>query len=276
LAVTTGAHRLIAKLTRYEEASLDVEGTVGSETTAHLALRAVMGKLSVSVAPPGATVELQGEGRRLGTAPLSAELPVGEHTLSIAATGYVPQTRSVRIDRGGLVRIAVRLERAASEVSVLSIRGNVPRARVSLDGRPIGMTPLLRDDVAPGSRTVSVSASGYQPWRGNVLLEPGGATRVSVELEPPDSGPWTGWRWIGYGSSAALLTAGGIVALSAVSAREGFDREPTSEGLDRVHARNTTADVLFALGAVALGATLTWELLKSPPRSSTGRIEVQR
>jgi hypothetical protein len=110
-----------------------------------------------------------------------------------------------------------------------------------------------------------------------VILEAGAATRVDYELVDPRDRPWPGWRWVGYGSGAALFAAGAVTGLIANKTRSDVEREPSSAGLDRLDAQNTTADVLMASGLLTLGITAVWELLLSGPApTSNGRVNLER
>jgi hypothetical protein len=55
-------------------------------------------------------------------------------------------------------------------------------ARVLVNGREVGVTPLALHDVAAGSRVVRVEADGYDPWSAAVRVVADQETQVSVTL----------------------------------------------------------------------------------------------
>ena len=56
-------------------------------------------------------------------------------------------------------------------------------AQVTLDGRPIGTTPMLIPDVAAGSHTIRLELAGFNPWTTTVDVKGGTPTRVAASLE---------------------------------------------------------------------------------------------
>lgn len=56
-------------------------------------------------------------------------------------------------------------------------------ARVFVDGRLVGTTPLLLDDVAPGDHAVRFELEGFDPWSATARVTGGERVRVSGSLE---------------------------------------------------------------------------------------------
>lgn len=56
-------------------------------------------------------------------------------------------------------------------------------ARVFVDGRLVGTTPLSVPDVSPGVRAVRIDLNGYQRWVASVNVAPGSRQRVAASLE---------------------------------------------------------------------------------------------
>lgn len=57
-----------------------------------------------------------------------------------------------------------------------------PGARVSVDGRRVGITPLALKNIRVGSRVVRVEAGGYEPWSAAARVVADRQTRVTAEL----------------------------------------------------------------------------------------------
>lgn len=275
IAVEPGSHRVLARLTGYHDAETTLRVERAQSVSGRVTLEAIVGELRVVVQPPGARVTLEPGGQDLGPSPVNVRLPVGERRLTVAAPGYVEQTRVVVIREQQTSELVLKLAREASTVAVLSVKGNVAGARVLLDGVEVGPAPLSIPDVAPGIRRLGLRADGYEPWQGPVAFEPGGATRVDFKLLDPHTRPWKGWRYLGYGSGGALLGAAGVAGLLASQASADFDRAPSSERLSRLRRLNLTTDVLLLSGLVVSTVTLIWDLA-TPTKGSTVSVTLNR
>ncbi len=56
-------------------------------------------------------------------------------------------------------------------------------ARVFVDGKMVGTTPMLLDAVAAGDHTVRLELDGFSPWTATSKVAGGERTRVSGSLE---------------------------------------------------------------------------------------------
>jgi len=147
---------------------------------------AVSGRLVVRSVPSGALVTL--DGRRMGETPLTLrDLSLGAHSVQVARPGYVPETRRVTLStRTPAQTVSVPLrsgtgDRAAKTGSIYA--DTKPRAaRVVIDGRAYGKTPVLVPELAPGPHTVRLEMDGYAPSSTSVTVRAGEQARVSVSL----------------------------------------------------------------------------------------------
>jgi hypothetical protein len=64
------------------------------------------------------------------------------------------------------------------------VNSNPSGARVILDGKPVGTTPLQLKDVTAGTHVVQLELVNYQTWRTSTTIPPGRQARVSGSLEP--------------------------------------------------------------------------------------------
>ncbi len=56
-------------------------------------------------------------------------------------------------------------------------------ARVVIDGKPVGTTPVVIAEVTPGRHSVLLELPGFNRWTTTVDVTAGGATRVAASLE---------------------------------------------------------------------------------------------
>jgi hypothetical protein len=170
----------------------------------------------VTSTPTTADVFVNGD--RRGVTPRTLrELPLGTYTIRVSRPGYAPQDKVVTIspDRPS-ARVAFSLARlrqpappAAPKASRPAVKGAPPPAkspasparkpaaaagsisvetrpggaRVVVDGRPVGTSPLIVPDIAPGKHEVRLELPGYRPWVTSITMAPGERRRVTASLE---------------------------------------------------------------------------------------------
>jgi serine/threonine protein kinase len=156
------------------------------------------GRLVVRTRPSGASVEVNGHSR--GTAPLTVtDLPYGRHTVRFTRDGYTAAQRRVTLSaRSPAQSVDVTLTRAARPSTPPSRTAGVPRggfvgsivvdsrpagAKVFLDGRGVGVTPLSMPNVPIGSHVVRLELSGHKRWSTPVRVVAGESVRVAASLE---------------------------------------------------------------------------------------------
>ena len=137
------------------------------------------GTLVLESTPPGGEVTI--DGRRRGETPLKLELAPGRYEVTVSGRGR-SRTLAVEIASGAEVvrRVDLAPERAPVTGS-LEIVSQPSGARVLIDGRVRGQTPLLVDELAAGRHVVLVE-SGSGAVRRTVRVRPGETTRVEVSI----------------------------------------------------------------------------------------------
>jgi serine/threonine protein kinase len=170
---------------------------------------AATGRLTINSTPARADVAI--DGVRRGVTPLTLrDLPFGSHTVRVTRGGFAPETRRVNIVAGRPAEsISIDLEPtaprtrpsspgagpaaaaatpapergSASGLGALYVVSRPMGARVTVDGRLVGATPLLLTDVSSGSHTIQLQADGHKPWQTTVQVKMGERTRVAASLE---------------------------------------------------------------------------------------------
>ncbi|HSD28391.1 MAG TPA: TonB family protein [Vicinamibacteria bacterium] len=140
--------------------------------------------LLVESEPSGAHVSVNGEME--GQTPLRlSDLPFGSYDVRVERKGYEMQAREVSLSAAAAAgELRFVLARTApppqGEADVVSAPSG---AQVSVDGRPVGTTPLTGLRLRPGKRRLELELEGHQPWTGTVDVAAGGTGRVEVRLE---------------------------------------------------------------------------------------------
>ena len=163
---------------------------------------ATSGSILVESIPTRAGVVVNGRWR--GRTPLSVDkLPFGQYVVRIVQAGYVTAQERVTLDAADPARtLAVRLNRnqptrlAARPGPVASpspepsgFTGSIyvdsrPRgARVFVDNRPVGNTPLSIPDIRVGSHVVRLELPDHRAWSSSARVTVGETVRVTGSLE---------------------------------------------------------------------------------------------
>lgn len=158
------------------------------------AAAAAAGRLVIQSVPAGALVFV--DGRRVGQAPVTVpDVPLGRHDVRLAHPGYVPATQRVTLSAATPTKtVRVRLRGGAGADSVEAATGSIdvdshPRgARVTVDGRPLGQTPLRVPELSPGDHKVLLVLAGHKTVTSTVNVVAGERTRLAVTLEPGEAG----------------------------------------------------------------------------------------
>ena len=149
----------------------------------------------VRTRPAGARVEIGGRPRGESPATVS-DLAYGQHVVRVSRQGYVTEQRRVTLSaRLPAQTVDVTLKptqppapaRAAREtnrfVGTVVVESRPVGAKVFLDGKGLGVTPLSVPDVAVGSHVVRLEMSGYRRWSASIRVVAGERERVAASLE---------------------------------------------------------------------------------------------
>lgn len=179
------------------------------------------GIVRVRTTPSQADVFVDGE--RRGVTPRNVvSVPFGSHTVRVTRPGYQPQERTITIGEGQAdVRVSFTLRRAgrtapspssatrgattakpsppvkapsqapapgvsasrASGAGSIEIDTRPPGARVRIDNRDVGVTPIVVGDISEGTHSIRLELAGYRPWVTTVTVKAGARTRIAASLE---------------------------------------------------------------------------------------------
>lgn len=167
---------------------------------------ATTGRVVVSSTPRGAGVTVNGSWR--GRTPLTLrDLPFGPVEVRVVQRGYTAQTERVTLSSATPSRtLSFKLQRAAAAAATPrpaprqtaprpekanpeSFSGSIyvdsrPRgARVMLDGKMVGTTPMRIPDVPIGSHIIRLQLDDHSDWTSSTRIVSGQESRVSGSLE---------------------------------------------------------------------------------------------
>jgi TonB family protein len=143
-----------------------------------------VGTLRIESEPSGARVSVNGQA--MGLTPLQlSDLPLGSYRVRVQQKGYDPQTRDVSLQAGsadGVLQLA--LVRATAPASGgVDVISTPEGAAASVDGRPVGTTPITGLKLRPGRHRIEVVLDEHETWSGTVDVTAGETGRVEVRLQ---------------------------------------------------------------------------------------------
>ena len=160
---------------------------------------AAKGRLLVRSTPTGARVVV--DGRDAGVTPIAVrDLANGAHLVRVTEDGYVPAERRVVITAARPAQsLTVPLDRnrtsapapappSASDASqrfvgTLFVDSRPSGARVYIDGKLAGNTPLSMRDLRAGEHAIRLEHDGYRRWSSSVRIVAAERNRVTASLE---------------------------------------------------------------------------------------------
>jgi hypothetical protein len=147
--------------------------------------------LLIRSTPAGADVLLNGSAR--GKTPLTVrDLPLGSYTIRIAREEYAAEERKLHLTAerptASLI-VALRAREASrpapgtSGAGSLTVQSRPAGARVFVNDRLIGSTPLAIPGLRAGPATVRIELEGYRTWITTVRVNAGEQAKVAASLD---------------------------------------------------------------------------------------------
>lgn len=213
---------------------------------------------TLSVEIPGNVegAQVSVDGKPWGQAPIARHaVTPGAHQVSVTRPGFAPFSKRVVVRMGDRARVSAELQAVSG---VLTVRSEPPGAQVSLDGAPLGVTPLAQRAVKPGSYELRLHAPGFMDDVARIELRAGrdvvvertlipvprSDRPVQVSLAPAGSAaepmpevaedevePPTPWfkRWYVWAGAGAVVAAAAVgLAASSGGTTVGAPPSPTT------------------------------------------------
>ena len=145
--------------------------------------RTQTGSMLIRSTPADADVVVNGKPR--GKTPLALrDLALGSYTIRVARDGYAIEERTLQLTaRRPTSSATLNLRAEKTGPGGLNVQSRPAGARVFVNDRPAGTTPIAIPGLTAGSITVRIELDGYLPWTTTVRVGSGGQTRVAASLE---------------------------------------------------------------------------------------------
>ncbi len=170
------------------------------------------GTMTVNTDPPGVEVEIDGTVR--GRSPLSLSLPAGAHTLVVRGDGE-SRTIPITLAAGAEISQYLDLPKAGAAFGQLKVRTEPAGARISIDGTPLGKTPMTIIELQPGEHIVTLE-SDLGAVTQKVMIEAGVAASLVVPMNAPPGAVASGWVAVTAPLVVDLLEHGRLLGNSGI------------------------------------------------------------
>ena len=137
------------------------------------------GTMNITSDPSGAEITILG--KHAGTTPyVTKPVPAAMYIVKVAKDGYVPAWVPVTVTAGRQTDADIKLE---PEKATVLIDSDPPGARVMMDGKEVGYTPLLLHDLSIGDYSAIVEKDGYTRREVKWPVPNGRPFKISAPLE---------------------------------------------------------------------------------------------
>ena len=260
-------------------------------------LKSTHALLRVSSTPGAADVRIttsEGADKTQLITPFSYWAPAGSVTIEGTKDGFVDTSKTLIVAAGAETAVELVL-RPVARKGFLVISVSKGGARVEINGKTVGTTPLAPMAIEAGPLTIRVEADGEGTVTREVLVVADKESQVVIDFNDPDAGARaraTGpWGPVLMGSGAMALVGGLVMHLSAVSlAEDARAKSAEAEGFaskdqdtaaaraeeeyfqlrDDAHASQTVAFIGYGVSAALIGASAF--MLTSPSRTASAGL----
>ena len=168
--------------------------------------------LNVSLVPNFANITLvadaDGEiwidGEKKGKGQWSGQLELGEYTIEVRKESHRSSSEILRV--ASVLDKTVQLKAPTPIYASLEVASNPLRATVLIDGKQVGETPLMKNDVLVGTHRIVFKKEGYGAVEKTVVVKEGEENHVSANLtskKNADHAQATSTKSKGHGVPAA-------------------------------------------------------------------------
>jgi serine/threonine protein kinase len=141
----------------------------------------MLGNLSVSSAPQGAAIEIDGHASQFVTPHTAPALAAGSHTIRVSKAGYESITRTIDVQAGQTATLNIPLTELRA---TLVISSDPPGALVSINGEKSNRTTPVTVMLLKGRYVIALSKQGFLPAESSIEAVPGQSYKVSPHLAP--------------------------------------------------------------------------------------------
>lgn len=180
--LASGPHevKITKRLFKMYDTTINVRD--GEETVLTPALESNAARISLNCDDKAATIYMR-EGtsdRHLGTGSWNGPLEPGDYLIIVRRPGYAEATKQISVKLGGVTTFT--LPALAPMYGSINVSSNPSGATITIDGKDVGVTPLVINNVLAGDHTVKVTKPGYSEYSTTVKVNKNTTSNVSATL----------------------------------------------------------------------------------------------
>jgi hypothetical protein len=169
------------------------------------------GTVVVTTNPPGAQVLIDGKAQ--GASPTTLTVASGKHVLELRGAGE-PRTISLDVAAGAQLSQYIEMTKGSVASGSLQVRTDPAGAKISVDGVPIGPSPVTVLELTPGEHTVVVQTEAGSTKQ-TVTVEAGATASLVAQLPTAaQGGPASGWISVSTPKTVQLFEGGRLLGSS--------------------------------------------------------------
>lgn len=179
LEISPGTHQITLNKDRYQpfQIELIVEGKEAVQNIA-ATLEPDWADITIGSDPSGAEVVI--DNMSIGTTPLSRQFLSGDHGFVLKKELFADSPQSIMVQAGVDDTLSFRLQKLPGKLSLASAPSG---AVVSIDNEYKGTTPVELELPSVIEHDIKLSAPGYKSLKQLLLLSPGEAKKLQLDLE---------------------------------------------------------------------------------------------
>lgn len=261
---------------------VDLTGNLSDEDKAEVAKtvqeletkrRDSLPELTIRTRPEGAKVYVDTKARVAGQTPFSDKFEPGEHTLWVELKGFEEVKKEIKLEKGGKPLVLDFELVTIEEFGEIQIVANTSGARIFLDGKNIGITPLGdAQKVKVGKHKVHMERDEYFHYDVEVHVPKGRTALVNAQMtkiEPLSKAPGRlGWTGVILGSVAMV---GAVVAGAYANGAFEFAQDrPLYNDTDEFRTFEQTELWSWVGGSVLMAGGITgliYDGIRVPPQA---------
>jgi len=136
------------------------------------------GIISIETDPQGCEIIINGQ--KIGASPYSGLLTSGEHQLELRKELYYTAVLSFSLEAGETKNIKQSLDPKFGHLNITSIPSG---ARITIDGKSFGLTPLSSIKLLSGRHELKAEKELYHPHAATYDVQDGEQKRIALELD---------------------------------------------------------------------------------------------
>ncbi len=178
--IPPGHHSVEVAKAGYKSATVEVNVAAGQVSMVDPSLEPLSAVLELHDAPAGSQISVDSQDPQPVPEDGKVTVPQGEHLVRVSHEGNEPFIVSVNVGWEKPYPLQVRL---GAGVGRLDVTSKPSDARVRMDGRIVGRTPLQLGKMPAGEHHLTVEKDGFKTGEQAVKIESGQTATIAVELK---------------------------------------------------------------------------------------------